>query len=438
MSASVSDVVTRRLLPRVVVKSSRADGLARLGASARHRLGRRGRVELYFAFDDPWSAVAVLDLAEQLRTRDVLLDLRPIVKRGIPGDPAVDLKRRYALDDARRLAARSGLALAATEPRDPRATGFLAEWVASGTQGPALTRFCVEAVRRLWFESDAAARPRGLRRALARADRGRSGSPGRRRASAPQRAQDVPARHLRRAGRLGARAVVLRARALRPDRRAAGRPGLAGGVVAARVEFFFSFRSPYSYLAGPRAFGLRDRFEIELAFRGVIPMAMRGQSVPRAKRLHTLRDADREAARLGMPFGRIHDPIGAGAMRCLLVAEHARRRRSRARVRARGQPRDLVRGGRRLARRWAAPALRASRARLGRLCRRPRRPGAGGPREGEHRGARAGWATGACRCSRSRASCSGGRTGSTTSRPPCAGRGWSADGGPQANPTSCC
>lgn len=159
MSASVSDVVTRRLLPRVVVKSSRADGLARLGASARHRLGRRGRVELYFAFDDPWSAVAVLDLAEQLRTRDVLLDLRPIVKRGIPGDPAADLKRRYALDDARRLAARSGLALAATEPRDPRATGFLAEWVASGTQGPALTRFCVEAVRRLWFELDAAARP---------------------------------------------------------------------------------------------------------------------------------------------------------------------------------------------------------------------------------------------------------------------------------------
>jgi 2-hydroxychromene-2-carboxylate isomerase len=93
--------------------------------------------------------------------------------------------------------------------------------------------------------------------------------------------------------------------------------------VTARVDFFFSFRSPYSYLAGPRAFGLRDRFDIELVFRGVIPMAMRGQSVPRAKRLHTLRDADREAARLGMPFGRIHDPIGSGAMRCLLVAEYA-------------------------------------------------------------------------------------------------------------------
>jgi 2-hydroxychromene-2-carboxylate isomerase len=90
-----------------------------------------------------------------------------------------------------------------------------------------------------------------------------------------------------------------------------------------RLELFFSFRSPYSYLAGPRAFALPERFDVDLVFRGVIPMAMRGQSVPKAKRLHTLRDVKREAVRLGMPFGRIHDPIGAGAMRCLLVGEHA-------------------------------------------------------------------------------------------------------------------
>ena len=94
--------------------------------------------------------------------------------------------------------------------------------------------------------------------------------------------------------------------------------------MSARVDFFFSFRSPYSYLAGPRAFALRDTFDIELEYRGVIPMAMRGQSVPRAKQLHTLRDVAREADRLGLPFGRIHDPLGRGAMRCLAVAEHAR------------------------------------------------------------------------------------------------------------------
>jgi 2-hydroxychromene-2-carboxylate isomerase len=63
---------------------------------------------------------------------------------------------------------------------------------------------------------------------------------------------------------------------------------------------------------------------VDVEFRGVMPMAMRGQSVPVAKRLHTLRDTKREADRLGMPFGRVHDPIGEGALRCLLVSEHAR------------------------------------------------------------------------------------------------------------------
>ena len=94
--------------------------------------------------------------------------------------------------------------------------------------------------------------------------------------------------------------------------------------MAEPLDFYFSFRSPYSYLAAPRAFALGERYDIDVRYQGVIPMAMRGQSVPRAKRLHTLRDVDREARRLGMPFGRIHDPIGAGATRCLVVAEHAR------------------------------------------------------------------------------------------------------------------
>ncbi|MCX6385017.1 MAG: DsbA family protein [Solirubrobacterales bacterium] len=93
--------------------------------------------------------------------------------------------------------------------------------------------------------------------------------------------------------------------------------------MAARVDYFYSFRSPYSYLSAPRAFALADDYEIDLRFRGVIPMMMRGQSVPTAKRIHTLRDAKREADRLKMPFGHIHDPLGEGATRCLGVSEHA-------------------------------------------------------------------------------------------------------------------
>lgn len=90
------------------------------------------------------------------------------------------------------------------------------------------------------------------------------------------------------------------------------------------VRFFFSFRSPYSYLAAPRAFELTRTHGVEIDFRGVLPMAMRGQAVPLAKRLHTLRDAKREATRLGLPFGRVHDPIGDGAVRCLRVSEYAK------------------------------------------------------------------------------------------------------------------
>jgi len=91
-----------------------------------------------------------------------------------------------------------------------------------------------------------------------------------------------------------------------------------------KVEYFFSFRSPYSYLSGPRAFALADSYNVEVEFRGVLPMMMRGQSVPRAKALNTLRDVDREAKRLGMPFGRIHDPLGDAAVRCLVISELAR------------------------------------------------------------------------------------------------------------------
>lgn len=91
-----------------------------------------------------------------------------------------------------------------------------------------------------------------------------------------------------------------------------------------RVEFFFSFRSPYSYLAVERAFALPDKWDIELIYQGVRPMVTRGVPLPTAKKLYILRDAAREARRLGIAFGNMFDPIGEGALRCLRVAELAK------------------------------------------------------------------------------------------------------------------
>jgi 2-hydroxychromene-2-carboxylate isomerase len=89
------------------------------------------------------------------------------------------------------------------------------------------------------------------------------------------------------------------------------------------LHFFCSLRSPYTYLAAPRIVELARCYEARLRIRFVLPMVMRGLPVPREKRLYILRDTKREAERLGMPFGRIADPVGAPTERGLAVLHHA-------------------------------------------------------------------------------------------------------------------
>ncbi len=90
------------------------------------------------------------------------------------------------------------------------------------------------------------------------------------------------------------------------------------------LELFFSFRSPYSYLALQRTFQIADAFGLALSLRPVLPMVMRGLQVPKSKLLYIAGDAVREAERLQVPFGRFSDPTGAGVERCLAVFEYAR------------------------------------------------------------------------------------------------------------------
>jgi 2-hydroxychromene-2-carboxylate isomerase len=85
------------------------------------------------------------------------------------------------------------------------------------------------------------------------------------------------------------------------------------------IELFYSFRSPYSYLALDRSRALARRFQIPLRIRPVLPMVMRGLQVPFAKRLYIARDAKREAEHWGIPFGRVCDPLGRGIGRCMVA-----------------------------------------------------------------------------------------------------------------------
>jgi len=89
------------------------------------------------------------------------------------------------------------------------------------------------------------------------------------------------------------------------------------------LEYFHSFRSPYSYLGLWQAMDVADAFGLNLQVRPVLPMVMRGMKVPRKKLLYIAYDTMRESERLQIPFGRLADPVGTGVERLLAVYTYA-------------------------------------------------------------------------------------------------------------------
>lgn len=155
---SLRDRIRRRVMPRLVVALSTVDAHHRAAARIRRALGRQAVVRMYVAFDDPNSAVALLGLMERVQHRRVRLLVEPVVHRGIPDDPAVEAKRRYAVVDSTRLARRAGLELSRSEPLAAGDTAFLAEAAATLPPEERLG-FCAAAIRRVWFESDGRVSP---------------------------------------------------------------------------------------------------------------------------------------------------------------------------------------------------------------------------------------------------------------------------------------
>ncbi|MGB0908309.1 MAG: DsbA family protein [Maricaulaceae bacterium] len=82
------------------------------------------------------------------------------------------------------------------------------------------------------------------------------------------------------------------------------------GDTGAELHWYLSFRSPYTAIVRDRVKALADAYGAELKLRFVLPMVMRGLPVPPAKSKYIPLDTAREARRLGVPFGRIIDPVG--------------------------------------------------------------------------------------------------------------------------------
>lgn len=89
------------------------------------------------------------------------------------------------------------------------------------------------------------------------------------------------------------------------------------------IDFFFSFRSPYSAIVAPRIFELGRLTGAKVNLRFVLPMVMRGLPVPKVKREYIVYDTAREAHARGIPFGRLNDPVGKPTERGLALIPYA-------------------------------------------------------------------------------------------------------------------
>jgi len=109
-----------------------------------------------------------------------------------------------------------------------------------------------------------------------------------------------------------------------------GRPAIPMGSVPRgsemTLEVFPSLRSPYTAIGFERAVQLAQRTGVRLVVRPVLPMVMRGVPVTFAKGRYIMLDTQREAEAMGMPFGRVLDPIGEPVRRAYSLWPWARDR----------------------------------------------------------------------------------------------------------------
>ncbi|REL27732.1 hypothetical protein DXX93_14975 [Thalassotalea euphylliae] len=89
------------------------------------------------------------------------------------------------------------------------------------------------------------------------------------------------------------------------------------------IEFYWSARSPYSYIALERITQLAAHYKLALNIKPVLPMMMRGLTVPTAKKMYIFHDTKREAKKLGLNYGFVADPLGAAVERCYALLAYA-------------------------------------------------------------------------------------------------------------------
>ena len=297
-------------------------------------------VSVFLQLDDPYSYLLAHYLPELLASHDIELHVYLSQARGDSFQPAPEMLAEYAVVDAQRIARELGIPFldrGAVPPVEHR-RGLLDE-LASHTTSPDFMEQYREVLETYWRgDNEAAAR---------RSDTGEPGAADREIAvsqALQKRLGHYNSAMLHYGGEWYWGVDRLHYLLNRLDELGASRAGQHSSKLASlcqathvslpvtpphaarglpALEYFHSFRSPYSYLALQRTFETADAFGLKLKIRPVLPMVMRGMQVPRMKLLYIAKDTMREAERLGIAYGKMADPVGAGAERCLAVFLYA-------------------------------------------------------------------------------------------------------------------
>lgn len=309
-------------------------------SAAKHALHRAGRMlrggrrhaRFYYRADDPYSHLLVQVAPRLASAYQLDIEIVPIAHPGIAANPEPDMLRRHAIRDAAILAERHGLSFPhgaepPSEDRVRRAHAVLLERRSAEEQ----LRVAAAIGEAVWGDDGAALAAIVERYGSVSGEEVRPALEAN--YTALERAGHYQPGMLYYAGewywgidRLHYLEERLRQEGLEGsvDLKRGPAPHLASLIRGAdeskpRIEVFVSFRSPYSYLSIPQLIDLRDRYDVEVIVRPVLPMVMRGLPVPRAKKFYMVHDAKREADRLGIPFGHVCDPLGKGIGYCMAV-----------------------------------------------------------------------------------------------------------------------
>ena len=100
-------------------------------------------------------------------------------------------------------------------------------------------------------------------------------------------------------------------------------PAIAASQSDKKLVVFFSIRSPYSHLGLQQAIKLAEHYQLTLEIKPILPMIMRGLSVPKTKKMYIFHDTKREAEKLAIDYGFVADPLGKGVENCYLLFSYA-------------------------------------------------------------------------------------------------------------------